>query len=379
MNTLEIIGYTKDLRTNTNILYAQIDISEYLELVGKEFDRFTFQRKKEKHKAYKRMTSDIIEGALLPPITLAINPIVVKEFMKNVEEQNSIEIIKELDRPDQIYILDGLQRTYIINDLVENDTEFKDGQKLLLEFWFEENIKHLIYRLIVLNSGQKPMSMRHQVELLFMTIKDELEREIKGLEIFAEKEGARRTTAMKFHFDRIVTAYYSFITKSPEINRENIVVQKLSEENILERSEDELALVYEKFKTYLSKYCKLDVQIFRIYGKRNDSDYRAAKHWLDDENVINSFFAAISIFSVGEKREQRVTDSLERLLATLKSSKIGSDPLAFKEYAAIRQGFNPKKVNVGYATRKLLVNGFKEYFREEGEIPFADCWKMSVE
>ena len=46
MKSLEIIGYTTDFRTNTNILYAQIKINEYLDLVGKDFDRFEIQRKK---------------------------------------------------------------------------------------------------------------------------------------------------------------------------------------------------------------------------------------------------------------------------------------------------------------------------------------------
>ena len=55
MKSLEIIGYTTDFRTNTNILYAQIKINEYLDLVGKDFDRFEIQRKKEKHKGYNRL------------------------------------------------------------------------------------------------------------------------------------------------------------------------------------------------------------------------------------------------------------------------------------------------------------------------------------
>jgi hypothetical protein len=379
MKTLQIIGYTKDLRTNTNVVYAQVDINEYLTLVGDEFDRFAFQRRRERHKAYKRMTSDIINGALLPPITLAVNPTVVHRFSKDIESQNSQGIIKMLEHPDQIYILDGLQRTYIIKDLMDAETEFKKGQKLLLEFWFEGKIKHLIYRLIVLNSGQKPMSMRHQVELLFMTLKDELEREIKGLEIFSEKEMTRRTVAKKFHFDRIVTGYYSFMTKSPEINRENIVVQKMTEEDILEISEDELGLYYENYKKYLSIYVDLDAEIFRIYSKGENSDFRTARHWLDDENVINSFFAAISSFSVDESREKRVINSLNKLYSFLKKCKEGMDPLGIVSYSSIRQGFNPKKVNVGFATRKLLFNGFKEFFREEGDQAFSECWKISVE
>ena len=220
--SLKILGYTKDCRTNTNVVYAEIKISEYLDLVGKDFDRFEIQRKRQDPKKYSRLKEDIKKGALLPAITLAINPSKVGDFLSDVEGNKSGELISKLIKSPDLYILDGLQRSYIIKDLVEEDVVFNENQKLLIEIWFEAKIEHLIYRLIVLNSGQKPMSMRHQVELLFTTLKTEIEEEIPNLNIYIEKDGQIRSQAMKFSFDRIVNAYYSFLTKSPEIKRDNL-------------------------------------------------------------------------------------------------------------------------------------------------------------
>ena len=143
MKSLEIIGFTKDFRTNTNILYAQIKINEYLELVGKDFDRFEIQRKREKHKGYNRLKRDIEKGTLIPTITLAVEPSSVKQFEDLLEKKNSAKIIEQLvSLTDKIYILDGLQRTYIINDIKDKMT-FNNGQMLLLEIWFEKDLKHL--------------------------------------------------------------------------------------------------------------------------------------------------------------------------------------------------------------------------------------------
>src|SRR5690606_1804738 len=139
-------------------------------------------------------------------------------------------------------------RTYIINDLLNEGFIFKEDQKMLLEIWFEKEINHLIYRLIVLNSGQKPMSMRHQVELLFMTLKNSLSKDIDGLELYLEKDGQIRSKPKKFAFDRIVNAYYSFLTKSPETDRDNLVVKKLNEDDILSSTETELNENYASFK-----------------------------------------------------------------------------------------------------------------------------------
>ena len=197
---LQILGYTKDCRTNTNVVYAEIKISEYLDFIGDDFDRFEIQRKRQDPKKYTRLKEDIKKGALLPGITLAINPSKVSEFIDEVVNDDKKGLIDKLNKSSDIYILDGLQRTYIIKDLKDEGAEFNQDQKLLLEIWFEDKIEHLIYRLIVLNSGQKPMSMRHQVELLFTTLKTEIETEIPNLNIYVEKDGQIRSQAMKFSF-----------------------------------------------------------------------------------------------------------------------------------------------------------------------------------
>ncbi len=61
---VSIIGKAKDLRTNTNILYAQLSIKDYLELVGDNFDDYELQRNRESEKIYNRMAEDIKGGAL---------------------------------------------------------------------------------------------------------------------------------------------------------------------------------------------------------------------------------------------------------------------------------------------------------------------------
>jgi len=378
MTSLKILASTKDLRTNTHVLYAQIDIADYITMVGKDFDRFEIQRPRQKHKAYERMQSDIEKGALLPTITLAINPKVVNAYIKLWEENKIAALIDKLHLSKNIYILDGLQRTYIINDLLEKGIKIKKGQKIFVEIWLEKEIKHLIYRLIVLNAGQKPMSMRHQVELLFVTMLDKLSEEITDLEVFREKDETRRTIPKKFPFDRIVTAYYCFLTKSPEEKRENIVVQQMNELEIFNSDEDVLSDSFFAFTKYLKEYVEIDQQVFRIYEGLVEPEIKSPKNWLAEDNVINSFFAAIAQYSTDAALAKRVNLAMKKLLSDLKKAKAKTDPLSLKVLSQIRQGINPKRENVGFATRRLLTNGFKEYFREEGNLSFSDCWKRAT-
>lgn len=371
MQTLEVIGFTKDFRTNTNVVYCQISIQEYFTLIGENYNKFQLQRRKEKHRGYKRLKDDLSKGALIPSITLAIEPSIAQQFIPLLENQNKNEIQKFLARAkDKIYILDGLQRTHKIKELLDNDVKFKSGQRLLLEIWIEPDISHLVYRLIVLNSGQKPMSMRHQLELLFTTMRTSLVKEIDQLDVLVENEEERRTRALQFPFERLVTSYYSFLMKSPEVDKTSIVSEKLVEEKIMDGSEEYLSDSFNSFKYYLKKYCDLDKELFRVYDK---SELNSFKNWYADANVINSFFASIG--KLYETKAERINTALDKLINTLGQAKNGEDILRLKEYKKIREEVaDPKVYNVGYATRLLLSRSFDEFFRDEGERSLYECW-----
>src|SRR5688572_10379995 len=123
MRDFKIIGYSQDLRTETHVIYAQIGITGYLQLVGNDFDKFGIQRKRETHKGYIRLKKDIKDGALIPPITLALQPELVKQYLPFVRTNQSEKFEVKLVEEATVYILDGLQRTHIMYDLKEEGTE----------------------------------------------------------------------------------------------------------------------------------------------------------------------------------------------------------------------------------------------------------------
>ena len=369
MKSLEIIGFTKDYRTNTNVMYAQVLVNEYFDLIGDNYNKF--QRKKEAHKGYKRLKEDLKEGALIPGITLAIEPSIAEGLVSIIEKEDRKGLIAKIeDIKDNIYILDGLQRTHKIKELLDSKVEFKKDQKLLLEIWVEPNISHLVYRLIVLNSGQKPMSMRHQIELLFTTMRVTLANKISGLEVIVENEESKRKNAKQFPFDRLVTAYYSFLMKTPEVDKASIVSEKLLEEKIMDETEAYLSESFNSFTSYLKKYTELDEQLFRVC---NNTELKTFRNWFADANVINSFFAAIG--RLHENRSERIDEAINKLLKILSEAKKGEDVLNLEKYKSIKSEVaDPNVYNVGYATRLLLFGSFTEYLRDEGETSLLDCW-----
>jgi hypothetical protein len=375
---IRILGDSTDLRTNTPVIYAQMTITDYLELVGENFNAFAIQRRREKHKAYARMKEDIIKGALLPAITLAVKPEAVPNLLPLHESGDREALATALKTTGNINILDGLQRTYILRDLLRDGVAFKENQNVLLEFWLEANYKHLIYRIIVLNAGQKPMSMRHQLEVLFSIFRTKLEGEIRDLDLFDERSGARRTRPRKYALDRIVTAYHSFLTKSPEVEKENLVAQQLVEENVLSESEDKLSTQFDEFREFLKLYAEIDDQICRVYDGTLQGVPSGA-NWFGSENVMNAFFAAVSDFGSTEDKLNRIKSAITNLSASLGTANPGADPLNLATLQQIIDGFNARKVNVGFATRKLVTSSFKEFFRDEGERSLGEYWAAEAE
>ncbi|PEF41585.1 hypothetical protein CON84_00445 [Bacillus sp. AFS094228] len=388
---INLLGKTVDLRTNTPIIYAQMKVSDYLDLIGDEFENFRFQRKKVNYKPYLRMKDDIKKGALLPTITLAVKPNSTERVKEVIGDDDSLREIL-LEQAGDLNILDGLQRTYILKELKRDGFEFHPEQQVLLEFWIEEEIKHLIYRLIVLNAGQKRMSMRHQVEILFLTIREALEKEIPDIVIHSQKDGTKRNTFKKYAFDNIVMAYQSFLLKNTEVKRSNLIAQEMMESDVLDSTAEKLGKEFELFKQYLILYSELDELTYKHYSdytediwKSDSSSYSEIgdnneivipnlKNWFADENVMTSFFASTSKMSRVASREGYVTEALRILKHKLETALPFSDPLDFGVLFKIQNGFNPKKLSIDYATRQLLFRGFDEYFRERGETDLSDCW-----
>jgi len=146
-------------------------------------------------------------------------------------------------------------------------------------------------------------------------------------------------------------------------------------------------------------YANIDEEVYRVY-RTNLTDEEEAEEaapklegvevaskatqvnyasWLATENVIMAFFAAVAQFSSSETKSIRVDDAIESLLKSLKVAVEGDDVLGLETFEKIRGGNNPRRVNVGLATRRLLTNGFKEFFRESGEIQLLECWKLAAE
>jgi len=374
----KVIGKAKDLKSDTDVVYCQVSPEKYLKIIGNDFEDFELQRKKENHKGYGRLKQDIKDGALLPSITLAVKHDLVASIISDIEDQDKLE--QSLSSENGIVdILDGLQRTYILKELKDEGFEFRDKQTLLLEYWLESDLKNIVYRMIVLNSGQKAMSMRHQIDLLFATTKQTIQEKVNGIELFTERDGARRTSPNKYPLSNIAAAYYAFLKGSPEQDSENIVNDQIQNNEIFESNKEKINEDFETFIEALNKFKEIDRLAWKLY-QDNPGLIEDGHTWFGSDNVIVSFFAAIGILVKNNMRD-KVFNTLDKMINSLDEYikyQTMVDYFELQSYENLIKGINSKKFNIGSARRKYIFQMFKEYLRSEGDFNFKTCWGMAA-
>src|SRR5690606_3338261 len=196
-----------------------------------------------------------------------------------------------------------------------------------------------------------------------------------NLRLIQENENDKRSAANEFSFDRIVLAYKAFLMKSTEIDKNNVVSERFMEDEILDSEEDFLSKNYELFGNYLYKYCQLDAYAFnRVYNEKSNKH----QNWFAESNILISFFSSLGRFMDDKNKMKRVDTAIDSLILLLKNAETLTDPLHLSLMEQLKaEKANPKKYNVGYATRKLISAGFYEYFRSSGEESMMTCWNIS--
>lgn len=365
---LHILGMARDLRTDTAVVYAQIPISDYLKWISGFFDAFEIQRRRTWHPSYQRMKSDLIAGALLPTITLTVTPERVPELLPLLNENDRFSLTTEMAVPGCILILDGFQRSLILRDLASEGHRFHPAQTVHAEIWIEPNIYNLIYRVLVLNSAYKPMPMRHQFKLIFLTLKYRLETDIHGLELYRKIPGVRQDRRPGMYLlDQVITAFLCFLMKTPEISRENVEAQEKVLREIFESESRELGNSFERFAGVLKHYKEIDKEISRVY--RSVPGIPDGNRWIGSENVMKAFFAAAA--QSGSAIPEELLNTLQSHIA---SALTGEDLLGLHRLKQITDRIDPRKFNVNYATRSILLAGFKGFFMQGGRKPIGKCW-----
>jgi hypothetical protein len=256
-------------------------INEYVNLAQDILNKNVFQRDrvKKSNTVYSLLKTDLLIGCIIPPIILALDSIGEDEteLTSRIEncEINYEDLVKN---KDHLLILDGFQRTSIILDIVSELERNRETTKLS-EFYTREirielytgiNRLGILYRMLTLNTGQTPMSLRHQVEMMYT---DYLDCDFNGIRLVKDTDPDWEISLNKYRFSDAMDGFSSYLDRNElPIDRLDILdniksLEKLAKET-KESSKSDI------FKEFIQTYNSLVNHMSSISRKNNEGDWK---------------------------------------------------------------------------------------------------------
>lgn len=375
---MEIVSSINDYRINSLNMYIETTFGEYLQYAKDIIKNNDLQRKRVKTSktVYSLLKTDLLNGCVIPPLVLAI--VGYNENLKNMKSDDLQNYIKE-NRED-VLILDGLQRTNTLieaeNDAIEQgkaDVFYK--YKLRLEVYININRFGVLYRMLTLNTGQTPMSARHQMEMLYSNM---LDTEVNGIRLVKEVDGAAHTESREFVFKNTIDGFNSYMNRS-ELPMER--QEMLENIKMLEYMSEE-KVTGDIFKAFLESYIKIYDSLCK---KTKNLEVNQDK--LDEYEIISSPFAnkASSAFATSQamtgygsalgimKDKNLITgfDALDKIVKDIDKNYTEDSGEWFMEFLKRMDMIKNYSKKIGNAQRMFLQYFYRELLNEESDS-YAD-------
>ncbi|WP_156922469.1 hypothetical protein [Azorhizobium doebereinerae] len=179
-----------------------------------------------------RMIEDIKRGAVLPPVVIGV---VIADELDSIATLSPDEIIGRVTSEwlASISIIDGMQRTTALMDAVESDPKVGE-QTVRVECWLAETTDSLIYRMLVLNTGQVPWNIKRQLLVIYAPLIEEMKSKINFERLLNIEKAERRYKGGEFSADSLVESYLAFGIRRTEIDTQEALADEFSRLDIAE-------------------------------------------------------------------------------------------------------------------------------------------------
>lgn len=114
------------------------------------------------------------------------------------------------------------------------DARMKPNTLIRVELWVAKKVDSLIYRMLVLNTGQVPWDLKRQLDTLYRPIIETVAKEIPSARIIGLDEGFRRSQAGEYRSTRIIELFLAFTSRSVDVDVRERVAEEFARIDITE-------------------------------------------------------------------------------------------------------------------------------------------------
>lgn len=367
---MRVASNLHDSRIDAQNLLAEMTIREYEALVDDALKKNEFQRRRvgSSKTVYALLRDDLLKQCIIPPIVLALT----NEVQFNQDDDAAFKTAL-IENKGHLVILDGLQRTYTIFDLLadlrakgdEGTLQLILETKLRIEIYVGLNRLGILYRMLTLNTGQTPMSLRHQIEMLYL---DYISREIDGIELIREADDRVVSKANQYNFKDVIEGFNAYLDRDElPIDKADILENISSLEKLAK--EDQNSELFDKFlrslnsvvvKLYeLCEGCEVSEEFIDEYGTPFG---KGVLQIFKKPQAVSGYGAA-----VGKLIDFGALSTMDDIGKTVQQLRI-EDPLAFLEdinRSMLWLKTNSKKI--GNAQRNFFTFFFRDLLNQDSD------------
>ncbi|MBD8826624.1 hypothetical protein [Pseudomonas sp. CFBP 13602] len=359
---MKVTSILPDEKVSARSISIEIKVRDYLELAKKIFKNNQFQRKRVRGSktVYSLLKADIITGCVIPPLVLAYTK-------PDGDLEQNLKLAIETES-DYFIILDGLQRSHTLMDIELETANNPEVQERFLERTIRceiyEGINRLgiLYRMLTLNTGQTAMSLRHQIEIMYL---DYLKADLNGVTLIKESDNKKNIDSNEYKFKDMIEGFNSYIERSESpLDRGDILENISSLENLAKENKD-----HDLFKEFVTSWDAFiqKVSSLKLEIELDNDDYEEisekSRMWATNGTDAFKRAQALSGFgaAIGLLRDDGIETSFTELnIDNIKSGADGEDFIrSFNESIDL---INSRAKRIGNAQRLFFRQFFKMLF-----------------
>ncbi len=332
-----------------------------------------------------RMVGDIRRGAVLPPVV--IGAVVDHETFKtyaNCDIETLDGLLPATVRA-QLAIIDGMQRTAALSEASAIDAGVLN-HSIRVEFWLTQSVQTMVYRMLVLNTGQVPWTLARQLSVVYDPLLKEIQVNVPEISrMFTPDKPGRRVNSGEFSSDALVELYIALSLRKTNIDTKEALSDEFSRIDFVENLSD--SRFQRQFYDTLSIIARLDHAFSRFdYG--TNARFSKGRNVFDSQPARIGMTVAVAQNVLGrpgmdrsheerQLRMEKIKSDSEALITRLNAM----DPEAvgqFLKLDVLSETLDKKVGQVGRYERAVYSDGFQVLIDEKFNLSDMEpCWRAN--
>ncbi|WP_201300438.1 hypothetical protein [Curtobacterium sp. 8I-2] len=332
-----------------------------------------------------RMLEDIRKGAVLPPVVIGyVEPSsTFRDLDKTIDPAWQTPIGKS--KPEDLSIIDGMQRTAALIE-ARNGFEELGTRVIRVEFWIAQNVRALIYRMLVLNTGQVPWTMSRQLSVVYASLIGEIRTRVPSIDkLITPDVPGRRVRGAQYSSDAVIELYLAFGIRKTVVDTKEAVSDEFSRLDVVENLSDDD--YQDQFYAALDLLAQLD-NAFSGYETNAEGRMTKGRNIFDSQPARIGFTVAVGMYVLGRPgsdrpaeeragRMRELSQSIKELvekLQTMQSAELGD----YLRLDVLREVLDRRVGQVGRYERAVYADAFKVLVEEHTYLNNLEpCWRAA--